>query len=892
MNNPPPLAERLLEMLLPDNAQAVCIKGDLREEYREFARAIGDPRANRWYWRTVISTAARYRWVHLRSGTTDLPSSGWQTRKSSMRDSVRDLRYGIRCLIRSPGFSMVVILTLALGIGANTMIFSVINSLLLRPLPYPEPEQLVTLNHIYPSVDLVAGVSPPGFRDYRDRTRSFGSVAVTREWSANLTGVGEPVRVDGSRVSADYFDVFAIAPVLGRSFLAEEDTPGNEHVVVLSHGFWKLRLGGDPDVLERTVLLNDESYRVIGVLPPEFEDFFNADREFWVPLALPPEQFTDDYRFSENESAVARLRPAMSVEMAGREMTDLVETIKSELTRSFPPDWTARVTSLQDRKTAGYRTTLMVLFAAVGFVLLITCANVANLLLARGVGKQKELAIRKALGASGSQVARQLVVECLILSLVGGGLGLLVACWGVDVLAAFGPTVTKSTTVELDMSVLLFALGVSLFAGAMFGLAPAFQGLRGDLQSTLREGGQSSRADRSGPNLRRALIVAEFALALILLAGSGLMIKTIAALRQVDPGFNPDNVITASLNLPPVRYPDRGSRNAFYDQLLAELRALPGIKAAATTSALPFGGDGGTAVFNVEGYNRQENDPPTWGEIRVVSPGFTETLEVPLLEGRFFDLTDRPGSQSVCVVDEEAAQRFWPNRNPVGGRLTFDNPDNPDTQWITVIGVVGHTLHAGLDDDIRGQLFFPSRQWAWTVATVMLRTETEPEVMVSALRETVLSVDPTQPIADVRVLDKLVTESIGNRRLLMTLLTVFSGLAILLASLGIYGIMSHMVRERSHELGLRKALGATQAGLFGLVLKNGLKLAAIGLVLGLGGSLWLTRLMQSQLFNVDAVDPLTLAAVAGILLAVAVLAVCIPANRASRSDPISSLRAE
>jgi predicted permease len=489
-------------------------------------------------------------------------------------------------------------------------------------------------------------------------------------------------------------------------------------------------------------------------------------------------------------------------------------------------------------------------------------------------------------------VARQLVVECLILSLLGGGLGLLVAFWGLGTLAALGPEAIQNTTLSLDPRVLLFALGVSLFAGVLFGLAPAFQGLRGNLQNTLREGGQTSRADRTGRGLRRVLIVAEFALAVILLAGSGLMIKTISGLRQIDPGFNPDDVITASLLLTQTRYPNRNAQNAFYDELLEALRGQPGIKAAATTSVLPFGGNWSTASFKVEGYVPQENDPPTWGDFRVASPGFAETLEIPVLEGRFFDVTDGVGTQAVCVVDEEAARRFWPDRSPIGGRLTFGNPDDPEAQWFTVVGIIGHTLHAGLDDDLRAQIYFSSRQWQWTSSTIMLRTETEPEAMVSALRETVLSVDPNQPIADVRVLDKLVTESIGNRRLLMTLLTVFSGLAILLASLGIYGIMSHMVRERSHELGLRKALGATQSGLFGLVLKNGLKLAAIGLVLGLAGSLWLTRLMQSQLFNVDAVDPTTLAGVVGILLAVAVLAVSIPASRASRADPISTLRAE
>jgi putative ABC transport system permease protein len=787
---------------------------------------------------------------------------------------------------------VIVIVTLALGIGANTTIFSIVNSLLLRPLPYPEPEQLVTLNHIYPSVDLVAGVSPPGFRDYRDRTQSFESVAITRGWSANLTGVGEPVRVTGSRVSADYFKTYGIAPAIGRSFLAEEDSPGNEHVVVLSDGFWKLRLGSDPAVLGRTVLLNDESYQVIGVLPPEFEDCFNRDREYWVPIALPPEQFGDDYRFSENQQSVARLRPGVTVALAAREITNLAETIKSELSRDYPADWTVRVTSLHDRMRSGYRSTLLVLLGAVGFVLLITCANVANLLLARGIGRQKEIAIRQALGAGRGQVIRQLLAESMVLSLVGGVAGLLLASWGINAIVAIGPEVLQTTQVTIDARVLFFTLGVAMLAGVLFGLAPAVQGTRSDVQSTLREGGQSSRADRTGHGLRRTLIVAEFALALILLAGSGLMIKTIAGLRQVDPGFNPDHILAAGIQLPQARYPDVASRVAFYDQLLAELGAQPGIRAVATTSVLPFGGNWSTSSFSVEGYVPDDNSPPPWGDIRIVSPGYAETLEIPLIQGRFFDLTDGPESQLVAVVDEEMARRFWPDQDPIGKRVTFDDADDPDAQWIRVIGVVGHTLHAGLDDDIRIQLYGSSRQFGGSAATIVLRTETDPEAMVSTLRQTVLLVDPSQPISDVRVMEELVTESIGNRRLLMVLLTLFSGLAMLLASLGIYGIMAHMVRERSRELGLRMALGATRPTLFNLVLKSGLRLAGFGLLLGVAGSFALTRVMQSQLFNVAATDPITLAVVVGILMGVAVLAICIPANRAARVDPISNLRSE
>ncbi len=891
--SPPSPAERWLRRSLPRDVTGLSMVGDLGEEYRDLARSIGRTAANRWYWRAALSLAARYNWTRLRSMLTgDRPTAGWTNRKSNMSDSIHDLRYGIRCLLRSPGFSVIVLLTLALGIGANTTIFSVVNSLLLRPLPYPEPERLVTLNHIYPSVDLVAGVSPPGFRDYRDRAQSFESVAISRGWSANLTGVGEPVRVPGGRVSADYFRTYGISPVTGRSFMPEEDRPGNEHVVVLSDGFWQLRLGSDADVLGKTVLLNDESYQVVGVMPPEFEDFFNRDREFWVPIAIPPEQFTDDYRFSENQSSIARLRPGITVAMAAREITNLAETIKSELLRDYPPEWTVRVATLHDFMRSSYRTTLLVLLGAVGFVLLITCANVANLLLARGIGRQKEIAIRQALGASRHQVIRQLLTESMALSLVGGAGGLAFAVWGMNALVAVGPEVLRNTPITLDARVLLFALGVTVFAGILFGVAPAMQGTRSNVQSTLREGGQSSKSDRAGHGLRPALIVAEFALALILLAGSGLMIKTIASLRQVDPGFKADHLLTASIQLPQIRYPDAASIAEFYDRLLPELRAQPGIKAAATTNVLPFGGNWGTSSFDVEGYVEGGGNPPPWGDIRIVSPGYAETMEIPVLQGRFFDLTDGPESQLVTVVDEEMARRFWPGQDPIGKRITFDEATDPDAEWITVIGVVGHTLHAGLDDDIRIQVYGSVRQFGSRGADIVLRTETDPEAMVSTLRQTILAIDPSQPISNVRVMEELVTESIGNRRLLMMLLTLFSTLAMLLASLGVYGIMSQMVRERSRELGLRMALGATRATLFNLVVMGGLKLAVIGILLGLVGSLALTHLMQSQLYNVDATDPITFALVVGILLGVAILAVSIPAGRAAQVDPIVNMRSE
>ena len=627
-------------------------------------------------------------------------------------------------------------------------------------------------------------------------------------------------------------------------------------------------------------------------MPTGFTDFFNPDADFWMPIALPPERFGDDYRFTENQQSVARLKPGITVAMAAREMGNLAETLLAELSRQ-DSDWTVRVTSLHDKKTASYRSTLLVLFGAVGFVLLITCANVANLLLVRAIGRRKETAIRKALGASRGQVIRQLIVESLALSSVGGAVALLLAYWSIGALVRLGPEVLASAEIVIDLRVLLFTLGVALAAGVLFGLVPAVQGTGGDLQGTLREGGQASRADRSGHQLRRLLIVGEFALALVLLTGSGLMIRTIAQLRQIDPGFNPDHILSASILLPQARYPDGTSRTAFYDQLFSELSAKPGISAAATTTVLPFSRNWGTASFGVEGYVPRDNDPPTWGDVRFVSADFARTMEIPVLEGRFFDVTDGPRSQPVVVIDEEMARSLWPDQSPIGKRVTFGDPSNPRVRWITVIGVVGHTLHAGLDDDVRVQLYGSRRQfWGHQTNALVLRTGTEPEAMVQTVRQAVFAVDPTLPIFEIRTMENLITESIGNRQFLKTLLTLFSGFAILLASLGVYGVMSHTVRERSRELGLRMALGATRPALFSLVIKSGLGLAVIGVSLGVGGSLLLTRLMESQLFGVDATDPVTLAVVAGILLGVAVFAICLPAYRAARVDPLENLRTE
>ncbi len=801
----------------------------------------------------------------------------------------QDIRWGARRLVRSPIFSLTVILTLALGIGANTTIFSIVNSLLLTPQPYPEPEQLVLLNHTYPSVDLVAGVSAPGFRDYRERSGCFTNVALSRGWGANFTGAGAPVRVNGGRVSAAYFATYSIAPMLGRAFLPEDDVPGNQYVVVLSHGFWKRNLGGDREAIGRSVQLNDEPYEIIGIMPQNFADFFNQERELWIPIALPPETFSEEFRSNENQQAIARLRPGVSVAAAGNEIAALAETIKAELPDAFPADWTVAVNGIDEAATSNYRAVLLVLLGAVGFVLLITCANVANLLLARGIDRRKELAIRKALGAERAQVIRQAITESLILSLAGGAAGLLLAFWGIRALVGIGPEILASTAINIDGRVLLFTLGVAMLCGLLFGLAPALQAGGQEIQRILREGGRGSHSDRSG-NLRRLLIAGEFAISLILLTGAGLMIQSVARLHQVDPGFKPDHLLAADIQISPARYQDRGAQAVFFDQLLGSIEAVPGVRAAATTTVLPFGGNWSTSSFTVEGYLPDDNSPEPWGDIRVVSPSYAETLEIPILRGRFFAANDVPDSQPVVVVDTEMARRFWPGQDPIGKRLTFDDPETEEVSWITVIGVIGHTLHTGLDDQPRVQLHFSSRQYPNLGGTIVIRTATKPESLIPAVRAAVLAVDTNLPISAVRIMDDLITSSTGNRKLLMQLLTLFSGLAMILAALGIYGIMAHMVRERSRELGLRAALGATRRDLFGLVIKRGMSLAGVGLAVGIAGSLALTRLLQSQLFGVDAYDAATLITVVAALSGIALLAIFIPATRAACTDPIQNLR--
>jgi predicted permease len=771
---------------------------------------------------------------------------------------LQDLRYSLRRLAKSPAFTAIVVLTLALGIGANTAIFSAVNAILLRPLPYRDAHRLVTIEHLYPSLDLEAPVSAPGFHDYKQKGRTFESMAVQTGWQANLTGVDEPVRMQGQRVTGEFFTT---------------------------------------DIVGRSLSLNGESYEVVGVMPSGFRDFFNRNAEIWTPLVFQPDQLTNENRTSEFLNLIGRIRPNVPVEQAAGEMRTLAEQLKRDHPDNYPDDWSLLVTPLGIQATGNVRPALLVLLGAVGFVLLIACANVANLLLARAATRSKEIAVRTALGATRERLLRQLLTESLIVSLAGGAVGLLLAYAGVRALtAADVGNLPRADEIGIDGTVMVFTLLVSLLAGVLFGLAPAVHTAAPDIHGSLKEGGRGTTADRGSHALRRSLVVTEVALALTLLTGAGLLLKSFARLQQVDPGFEPTNLLTFNLSLPQIRYPSDTAVNAFFDQVLPAIGRVPGVLNVGGTSVMPFGGAWSTGSFDIEGYEPPENQPGPWGDIRIVSPGFFETLRIPLLRGRFLTDEDRDGTRLVAVIDQEFVRRYWPNENPIGKRFTFGPPDGvTDTtqnEWIEVVGVVGHAAHEGLDADPRIQLYLPYRQVGINFMAIAVRTQGNPERYVNLVRDAVRSVDPDQPISNIAQMEELLSRSVGQRRLSMMLLSLFSGIALVLASVGIYGVMSYSVTQRARELGVRIALGADRTDVLRLVLRQGMRLALLGIGIGLAAALALTRLIESQLYGVTATDPATFALVAAVLGATALVANLIPAIRATRMDPAVVLREE
>ena len=815
-----------------------------------------------------------------------------------MRGILFDIQYAARRLRHTPMFTAIVVLTLALGIGANSAIFSVVNSVLLRPLGYREPERLVEVFHWYPEIKLHAGVSAPGFHAYRDEVHDFEFVGVSTGWGVNLTGVGDPQRLQGTQVSGDFFRALGVPAALGRTFRVDEDEVGKEHEVVLSDGLWKRVFGGAPDLVGRQISLNSEPYTVVGVMPAGFKDPWAPATEIWSPIALPSSLFVPNNFTNEFMQLVARLKPGITVQQAHSDLAAFAEDLKKRYPDQFSPTWTLGLTSLSEAKTGNIRPALLVLLAAVGFVLLIACANVANLLLARAAARQKEVAIRTALGAERWVLVRQLLVESLMLAVAGGAIGLFVADASIATLVALNPaSVPGAADLRIDGTVVGFTALVAVFTGVLFGLVPAIQTSRGNLHTVLKEGGRGGTADRAGQLVRRSLVVGEVALALTLLAGGGLLLKSFVRLANVAPGFDPSNVLTFTVSLPKSQYPNDTAQRAFFSRLMPRIAQVPGVLAAGGTSVMPFGGSWSTGSFNIEGFTPPPNANSPWGDIRIITPDFLTVLKVPLLAGRLFDARDSKSAAPTTIIDEEFVHRYFKSpADALGRRIYFERRLGPDSakKYITIVGVVGHTKHEGLDADARIQFYLADDQITFPLnfMAVAVRTAGEPKLSVNAVRSAVLDVDHNMPISGISDLETLVDQSMGQRRISTILISAFAGLALLLASLGIYGVMSYTVAQRTREIGVRVALGATRRDVMRLIVGQGARIAAAGAVIGLGGALIAARLLRSQLFGVGPADPATLVSIVVLLSVAVIIASAIPAFRAASIHPTEALREE
>ncbi|HZM90614.1 MAG TPA: ABC transporter permease [Blastocatellia bacterium] len=812
-----------------------------------------------------------------------------------MTTLLQDVRYGVRMLVKNPGFTIVAVLALTLGIGADSAIFSVVNAVLLRPLPYDESERLVFLSERSQVLEGMS-IAYPNFLDWRAQNNAFESIGVYRTNSYNLTGSGEPERINAGQISADLFTVLRVNAAVGRVFTNDEDQPGAMPVVVLSHALWQRRLGGDPGIIGQNLTLDGRSFTVIGVMPPTF--LFPSRAEMWTPVGLRAKDPGWESRGNHpGLYAMARLKPGVTVEQARSDM----EIVTGNLEKQYPDSNTgngATLTLALENVVRDIRAALLVLLSAVGFVLLIACANVANLLLARATNRQKEIAIRTALGASRTRIIRQLLTESMLLSFAGGALGLLLAQAGVKLIVAISPnSIPRATEIGLDLRVVGFTIAVSVLTGVIFGLAPALQGSKPDLNETLKDAGRGSTGRRH--ILRSAMVVSEVALAMVLLIGAGLMIRSFYYLQRVDPGFVTDNLMTFSVSLPTKKYPEEQQRINFYQQLLQNLRALPGVQSVGMATGLPLGNNGWQSGFWIEG----RPDPPQGqrplSEVAFVSPDYFDTMRMTLLSGRGFTDQDTkaptpPGAQpnpfsppTVTIIDEEFAKRYWPDEDPLGQQINF---------WggkVTIVGIVRRVKMEGLSTDSnRVQSYYPYLQNAGGGMSIVMRTAGDPTHLANVAREQVLAIDPDQPIYDVQTMGKIWSDSIAPDRLYLMLLGTFAAVALVLAGVGIYGVMAYSVTQRTHEIGIRMALGARQSNVLGMVIRQGMMLAVIGLVIGLAAAWLATRAMASLLFGVSATDPLTFALISVVLAGVALGACFVPALRATKVDPMIALRYE
>ena len=822
-----------------------------------------------------------------------------------MNTIFQDLRYGARMLLKTPALTFIVILALALGIGANTAIFSVLNAVVLRPLPYDRPNELLFLNERSAVLDEMS-ISYPNFTDWRNQNHVFEKIGVYNRNSYNLTGYGEAERILTGQCSADLFSALRANTLVGRLFTNDEDKPGAAPVVVLSYALWQRRFGGQNSILNQPITLNGKSYTVIGVMPPDYA--FPSRVEMWVPVG--PLSADPNWQQRGNHPglyAVARLKPGMTQAQAQADMN----TIAANLNKQYP-DSNAQngvrirtLTEIVVGKTV--KDTLWILFGAVSFVLLIACANIANLLLARATSRRKEMAIRAAMGAGRWRIARQLLTESLLLAVVGGAIGLVIAQLAIKFILYVSPTaIPRSREITVDWRVLAFTLGVSVITGILFGLVPALQAGDVDVHETLKEAGRGTSARHW---LRSSLVIVEVATTMVLLIGAGLMIRSMYRLQNVDPGFSYEHLTSFTVSLPQGKYATPEQQSTFFNSLLQNIRSMPGVESVAAASGLPLGNNGWQTSFLVDGRPEPPKGQTPLMEACTVTPDYFKAMNIPLLHGRYFteqdnrsflagrDLSKLNEGQrlvagtNVVIVDDLFAKQHWPGENPVGKRIKLGS--RAEAPVLEIVGVVGRVKMEALDDDSnRVQGYFSFYQIPFTGMTIIVKGHGDPNQLIASARNQVRSLDPDQPIYNIRTMDEIRGEAIAPQRLNLLLMSIFAGIAFVLAIVGIYGVMSYAVTQRTHEIGIRMAIGAQPRDVFRMILGQGMFLTGIGMVAGLLGAFALTRLMATMLFSVKPTDPITFAAVAVLLLAVALLACYIPGRRATKVDPVNSLRYE
>lgn len=806
---------------------------------------------------------------------------------------VADLRYALRKLARSPGFTFIALLTLALGIGANSAIFSVVYGVLFRPLPFADPELLVRVNTSVNGNTPFSAVSSPNYLDIAALSDVFTGVAAIAGGTVTLTGKGDPTDLTAGTVSANLFDVLGVRPQMGRGFTAGENEPGNTRVVVLSNSTWQQHFGGDPSILNTTIVLGGNAYTVIGVMPPGFE--YPGETQAWIPL-----EYTDAFRSEGSRhgfflGVVGRLRNDVPLERAQAAVDALARRIEQARDAQGPEYTLGLHTIPLHQATIGdVRTPLLVLLTAVGFVLLIACVNVANLLLARASTREGEMAVRTALGAGRARIIRQLVTESMALGVLGGVLGLVLALWGSAALVRMQPAnLPRIDEVSVDGTVVAFTLAISLVAALLFGLLPALQTAHIAPYEALREAGRSQVGARRGQRIRTSLVVAEIALAVLLLAGAGLLIRSFATLMRVDPGFRSAHVITTPLRLPATPYPDDERRSLLFDQYLERVRTLPGVESAAAVSILPLTFGTQRTGFTIAGAGEVDADQTL--DVRVITPGYLRTMNIPLRAGRDIEPSDRAGAQPVALISEAAARRYFRDVDPIGQNITmtWQRPANPDGVAGTIIGVVADVKLRDLGEEPLPTVYFAHAQVAVPVMNVVLQSPgTNPLLIVPRLREELQALDPNLPLDNVRPVDDLLADSVAQPRFYMTLLLLFAAVAVVLAAVGIFGVMSFAVAQRRREIGIRMALGAPHASVLRLVLRDGMIVTAAGISIGITAALALSRVMESLLYGVAATDAVALAGATVILAGTALVASCLPARRAASMDPLLALRAD